>query len=99
MERNPAETDDAAEQLTLAFEPLQFLPGLLRVLAEDHDVVLAFVEIKTQTRLDVAFALTVDRARDVIDVNEHSAALRMGKLDVFHRFMPQKKRVDNNRNG
>ena len=41
----------------LTLKPLQILPGLLGVFAEDHDVVLALIEIKTQARLDVAFAL------------------------------------------
>jgi hypothetical protein len=64
---------------------------LLGVFAEDHDVVLAFVQVKAQTRFDVALAPTKDRTRNVIDVDDHSAALRMGKFDEFHHFMPQKK--------
>src|SRR5215208_6061131 len=33
--------------LTLVLKPLQFLPGLVGVVAEEHDVVLAFIEIET----------------------------------------------------
>ena len=33
--------------LTLVLKPLQFLPSLVGVVAEEHDVVLAFIEIET----------------------------------------------------
>jgi len=64
---------------------LQGLPRLLGVFAKDYDVVLALIEIETQTRFDVTFTLTIDRAGDVIDVHDHSAALGMGEFDEFHR--------------
>src|SRR6185436_14102877 len=68
---------------TLALKFLQLLPGLLGVVAEDHDVVLALVEIQAQARLDFAFALSIHRTGNVIDVDDHSPALRMGKLEEF----------------
>src|SRR6185369_1911411 len=76
---------------TLALKFLQLLPGLLGVVAEDHDVILALIEIQTQSRLDFAFAGSIDRTCDVIDVDDHSPALRMGKLEEFHGFIASKK--------
>jgi hypothetical protein len=74
---------------------LQNLPRSLCFLAENHNVVLALIEIKTQTRLYITFAGTIRRTRNVIDVNHDSATLRMRELDEFHRFGFLKK-VNNN---
>jgi hypothetical protein len=63
---------------------LQCLPRALGFFAEDHDIVLALIEIEAQTRLDFALAGSKMGARYVIDVNKNSAALRVGALNEFH---------------
>src|SRR5687768_4009865 len=66
---------------------LQFLPGALRLIAEDDHVVLAFIEIETEARLNVAFAWTIVGAGDVIDMDQKSAALGVGELNKLHRVI------------
>jgi len=62
----------------------EFLPRAFCFFTKDDDFVLPFIEIQTETRLHVAFAGTIVRGSDVIDVNEKRSALGMGKCDEFH---------------
>jgi hypothetical protein len=57
---------------------------LLCILAEQNDLVLTFVKVETQTRFDVALTWSIVRARDVIDVNDKSAALWMSEIYKLH---------------
>src|ERR1041385_7559438 len=92
------EITNQAVALTLVLESLQVLPGLFGVFAKNDDVVLALIEVEAQARLDLAFAFTKSRTRNVIDMNYHSTAFRMSKLEKSHDSMPQKV-VDNKRTG
>lgn len=75
----------------LGLQLLQHLPGPFGFFSEQHDVVLAHVDIETQTRLDVAFRRSKMGTGDVIDVNHESASLGVGDLDELHVVLPQRR--------
>jgi hypothetical protein len=72
---------------------LQHLPRAIRFLAEDDDVALPVIEIKTEAGLNVALAWTIVGAGDVIDMDQKSAALGMGELNEFHRVITSLEKV------
>ena len=72
---------------------LQFLPRAFCFFTKDYDLVLAFIEVQTKTRFHVAFAASIVRGRDVIDVDEKGPALGMGELDEFHLITSKQKFV------
>ena len=72
---------------------LQLLPRAFCFFTEDYYLVLAFIEVQAKTRFHVAFAVSIVRGRDVIDVDEKSPALGMGELDEFHLITSKQKFV------
>jgi hypothetical protein len=66
---------------------LEGSPNAICFVTEDDDVVLAVIQIQTDTGLGVAFAGPVMSARDVIDMDQKSSALGMGYFNEFHRVI------------
>jgi hypothetical protein len=73
---------------------LKPVPGAVSFLTEDDDLVLALVEIETETSFHfAAIARTIMSAGDVVDVDQKSATLRVGEVNEFHRLLHLAKEV------
>jgi len=73
-----------AKLRAFSFQFLEHSPRALGFCAEEYDFVLAFIQVESQARFDVAFALTKKRARNVIDMDHEDAAFGVGELNEFH---------------